>query len=193
MVPVSVLVEAREKIDTSKQTEALECVASINESEQDARAEENAMDWLTRLLVPVVSLAAGVAIVALPGGCKSSSQAESATVRGRLLFQGQPVAGGMVVFAPDTDRGFVGKPARAETSLDGSYVLQLDGKPSIPPGWYHVALADAPVLDPVLSYGKPLFPVKLARPDHSGLVREVIAGQEHTFDFGVEVPTDAGL
>ena len=151
------------------------------------------MSGLSRVLVAFGSMAVGVAIVSLPGGCKSSSQAGPATVHGRVTFQGKPVSGGIVVFAPDQDRGFTGKPARAETSADGSYTLHLDGNPHIPPGWYRVALADAPVLDPLQASGKLLFPTKLARPDHSGLIREVIAGQDHNYDFGVEVPAGAGL
>jgi hypothetical protein len=152
-----------------------------------------AMSGLSRVLIPFVAMAVGVAIVTIPGGCKSSSQAGPASVHGRVTFQGKPVVGGMVVFAPDPERGFTGKPARAETGADGSYTLKLDGNTIIPPGWYRVALADAPLLDPASMYGKPLFPASLARPDQSGLTREVVAGQENVFDFGVEVPSASGL
>jgi hypothetical protein len=146
------------------------------------------MRVLARILVPVVSLAVGVAVVALPGGCGKSAPPLPTTVRGRVTFQGQPVAGGLVVFTPDPARGFTGKPARGETGPDGSFTLLLDGRDHIPAGWYRVALADAPALDPAASFGKPAFPPQLGRPDRSGLVREVVAGKEHVFEFGVEVP-----
>jgi hypothetical protein len=146
------------------------------------------MRLLFRVLVPCVSLAVGVAVVALPGGCNKSSAPGPATVRGRVMFQGRPVVGGLVVFAPDPARGFAGKPARGETGPDGSFALQLDGSPHVPPGWYRVAIADAALTDPASTFGKPVFPPQLGRPDRSGLVREVVAGRENVFEFGVEVP-----
>lgn len=146
------------------------------------------MRLLFRLMVPVVALAVGVVVVALPGGCNSSSPPGPATVRGRVTFQGQPVVGGLVVFVPDPGRGFAGKPARGETGPDGSFALQLDGSAHLPPGWYRVAIADAPPADPVQASGKPAFPPQLGRPDRSGLVREVVAGRENVFEFAVEVP-----
>jgi hypothetical protein len=138
------------------------------------------------MLVPFVSLAVGVAAVALPGGCGSSATPGPTTVRGRVTFQGQPVAGGLVVFTPDPDRGGSGKPARAQTGPDGTFQLHLGDAPAIPPGWYRVALAALP--GEFVPYGQPPFPPQLARPDRSGLVREVVAGKENVFEFAVEVP-----
>lgn len=143
---------------------------------------------LLRVVVPIVSLAAGAVFVALHGGCSSSAPPGPATVRGKVTFQGQPVAGGLVVFAPDPDRGGTGKPARGETGPDGSFQLRLDGGQHIPPGWYRVAIAPAPALDPVESYGRPVFPPQLARPDRSGVVREITPGKDHVFEFAVESP-----
>src|SRR5262245_10125081 len=131
------------------------------------------MRTVFRLLIPFVSLAVGAAVVALPGGCSSSSGPGPATVRGRVTFQGQPVAGGLVVFSPDPDRGGTGKPARAETAPDGTFQLHLADSPTIPPGWYRVAIA-APPVSALPDSGRPIFPPQLARPDRSGLVREVV-------------------
>jgi hypothetical protein len=146
------------------------------------------MKTLLRLLVPVVAVAAGAAAVSLTGGCGSKTPAPGpATVRGRVTFNGHPVAGGLVVFTPDPRRGGTGKPARSETADDGSFSLALGDSPHIPPGWYRVSLAPAPAIpDPLSPSASPGFPAKLARPDLSGIEREVRAGHGHVFEFAVE-------
>lgn len=132
-----------------------------------------------RVLIPVLAL--------LGGGCGSKApEVGPATVKGRVLLNGQPVAGGLVVFAPNADRGSSGKPAFAETGPDGSYSLQLDRASAIPPGWYRISLAPPPMLAP--APGAVAFPAKLARPDLSGLEREIKPGKDHVFEFAVEVP-----
>jgi hypothetical protein len=144
------------------------------------------MKMLLRVLVPVVGLAAGFALMSLSGGCRSNAPPpEHATVRGTVTFNGKPVAGGLVVFTPDPQRGGHGKPARAETGPDGGFVLQLDASPQIPAGWYRVSIAPAPAIPDPASLTPP-FPAKLARPDLSGLEREVQPGKEHVFAFAVE-------
>jgi hypothetical protein len=145
------------------------------------------MKTASRLLIPIVALAAGAAAMSLSGGCGSSPPPNPATVRGKLLFNGRPVSGGLVVFTPDPERGGRGKPARAETGPDGSFLLLLDNSTHIPAGWYRVSLAPPPTLpDPISE--RPTFPAKLARPDMSGLVREVQSGKDHVFEFVVEAP-----
>ncbi|MBY0457201.1 MAG: hypothetical protein K2V38_07680, partial [Gemmataceae bacterium] len=54
---------------------------------------------------------------------------------------------------------------------------------AIPPGWYRIGLSPAPTIG---SPAGPIFPLKLARPDLSGLEREIKPGREHTFVFDVE-------
>jgi hypothetical protein len=145
------------------------------------------MKTVLRLVLPVVALAAGFGAMSLSGGCGSKAPPGPATVRGKVTFNGQPVAGGLVVFTPDPQRGGSGKPAHAETGPDGNFALQLDNSNEIPAGWYRVSLAPAPVIpDPLSATLKPAFPAKLARPDLSGLEREVQAGKEHVFEFAVE-------
>ena len=140
------------------------------------------MGALSRMLLPVVALIAGIAAVSLHLGCNnSSSPAGPATVRGRLSFHGQPVAGALVVFSPDRDRGTSGKPIRCETAPDGIFELRLEG--GIPAGWYRVAVAP-----PALSTAEH-FPPQLRRPDTSTIVREVVPGKEHFFELAIEIPT----
>lgn len=143
------------------------------------------MKLLLRMFVPLAALAAGFGAVGLTGGCGSKvSPPGPATVRGKVTFNGRPVAGGLVVFTPDPQRGGSGKPARGETGADGAFALHLESA-HIPAGWYRVSIVAAPALpDPAAE--APPFPPKLARPDLSGLEREVLAGKEHVFEFAVE-------
>jgi hypothetical protein len=140
---------------------------------------------LLRTAVPVAALAVGFGAAALSGGCGSKGPPGPATVRGKVTFNGRPVVGGLVVFTPDPQRGGRGKPARGETDATGAFALSLDAAPHIPAGWYRVSLAPAPAIPDPAADDTP-FPAKLARPDMSGLEREVLAGKEHVFEFAVE-------
>lgn len=141
------------------------------------------MPRLARLSIPILSLAIGAALVGLPGGCSRTTAAAPATVRGKVMFQGAPLAGGLIVFSPDPERGGSGKPARGDLANDGTFQLMLADATAIPPGWYRVAIAPAPLS----AHPDAIFPPQLARPDRSGIVREVKAGQENVFEFTVEV------
>lgn len=138
------------------------------------------MGRVVRVVVSALSLVAGVAATAAFGGCGPSTPPKETTVRGRLTFQGEPVAGGTVVFVPDPDRGGAGKPVRADTAADGTFTLRPADGP-VRAGWYRVALA-APAAAPT----DPPFPPELRRPDRSGVAREVTAGKDHVFEFAVE-------
>ena len=113
-------------------------------------------------------------------GCSGQSRSP-ATVRGHVLFQGKPLAGGTVVFAPHPDRGPASKPAIATLDSEGSFRLNADGSPYITAGWYRVALAD-----PGTPQTWAVFPAALRRPDRSGLEREVISGQDNVFEFEIQ-------
>jgi len=145
------------------------------------------MSILTRMCVSVVALCLGVLVVALPGGCSRKTAGKPTVVRGAITFQGKPLVGGVVVFSPDSQRGNSGKPVRGNVGTDGRYELRPAADTLIPPGWYRVAIAAAPSLDAPSALA-PAFPQKLARPDLSGLVREVKPEQENVFEFAVEVP-----
>ena len=124
-------------------------------------------------------------VLAAALGC-SKSEPATATVKGSVTFHGRPLAGGLVVFAPDREKGNSGKPVSATIGPDGWYRLSLEGSPNVTPGWYHVSLADAPRTfseEP----GFPRFPAALRRPDRSGLDREVLAGQENIFHLEIDV------
>ena len=102
------------------------------------------MSRLARLLVAVAALGIGAALVAIHGGCSRKATPTTATVSGKVTFQGEPLADGLIVFVPDPDRGGTGKPARGDLGPDGTFQLTIDGETMIPPGWYRVAIAPAP-------------------------------------------------
>lgn len=126
-------------------------------------------------------------------GCGRTENREVATVRGKVLFQGRPLAGGMIVFSPHPDRGTPGKTATADIDDRGEFKLRVEGQPYVAGGWYRVAIADPPTWTipipgdtPRLSAISP-FPESLRRPDKSGLEREVVAGRDNEFEFHIEV------
>jgi len=146
------------------------------------------MRGLVRITAPVIALAAGAALAALQTGCNRSSKPEApCTVRGRVTFQGQPVAGGMVIFTPDRDRGSSGKPLRADTDSNGIFELRFESNPAVPPGWYRVAIAP-PAGDASAGSSQSPFPPQLRRPDTSTLSREIAPARDNFFEFAVEVP-----
>lgn len=114
-------------------------------------------------------------------GCGKPAAEAPATVRGSASFQGRAMAGGLVCFTPDRDKGCPGKIASAFVQPDGTFQLPE----GIAPGWYRVGLAEPPEW-----YGSDwerAFPAVLRRPDQSGLERQVKAGAENVFDFPIEL------
>jgi len=146
------------------------------------------MTPLARGLVAVTALAFGVTLVALPGGCSRKAAPAPATVRGKVTYQGEPLAEGLIVFAPDPDRGGRGPSGQGEISADGTFQLMIAGGNTIPPGWYRVAFAPAPQYAPGSVRDRAPFPLQLSRPDQSGVIREVKASQENVFEFTIELP-----
>jgi len=145
------------------------------------------MGRLVSFFVPVTALALGAAFIALPGGCSRKTAPSPATVRGKVTYEGEPLAGGLIVFAPDPERGASGKHAQSELAADGSFQLSQAGESSIQPGWYRVAIAPAPQFTPGSLRDRIPFPLDLSRPDRSKVVREVRAAQENVFEFTIEV------
>jgi hypothetical protein len=125
-----------------------------------------------------------VTVVVLSAGCHRPTDDSATTVHGVVTFQGRPLAGGSIAFTPDGDRGGNGKPIAVELAGDGTYLLKQGNETSISPGWYRIAIAPHASSS---TAGPALFPRELARPDRSGLLREVKAGQDNRFDFVVEL------
>ena len=128
-------------------------------------------------LLPIVSACALL-------GCGKPQPEASATVHGQVTFQGEPLAGGLIVFAPNHQLGNDGPAYSAKLDNDGKYRLEDAGHASIQPGAYRVAIADAP--QRLSGDGTP-FPKALRRPDLSGLERTVVAERENIINFEIEV------
>lgn len=126
-------------------------------------------------------LAITAAICAAFAGCTGGERAP-ATVRGRVLFQGKPLAGGTIVFAPHPERGPAAPSAFAAIDHQGTFRLQSGNSPYIAAGWYCVAVADPGTRETWAA-----FPAALRRPDRSGIEREVRPGIDNVFDFHIEI------
>jgi hypothetical protein len=131
----------------------------------------------------------GIACLALTvaGGCGKSKPFET-VVRGQILYRGEPVSGGLIVFAPNPDRGSDGPVATATLNDDGSFTLTFpDGKP-VAPGWYRIAVAPkaGSVRVPTADRPYPGLPAKYRNPSLSGLEREVKAGADNVVLFDLD-------
>ena len=126
------------------------------------------------------------ALLAL-AGC-GRSKAPETVVRGQILYRGEPVSGGLIVFAPNADRGSDGPVATATLNADGSFTLTgADGQP-VPAGWYRIAVAPkaGSVEAPTAGRPYPGMPAKYRNPSLSGLNVEVKAGADNVICFDLE-------
>lgn len=122
---------------------------------------------------------AAVICLAAISGCGPHEPKSPTHVRGQVTFQGKPLAGGWIVFCPDRERGHAGRATPARLDAEGRYQLAPGHGPTLAPGWYLIAFAEA------AEATAPPFPPALRRPDCSGVTREVKAGKESVFDFDI--------
>jgi hypothetical protein len=130
-------------------------------------------------------------LLILVTGCSGTSSVQHAEVTGRVLFKGEPLPGGRLVFVA-THGGFANTSTIGE---DGSYKIKA------PVGEVHIAVdnrmlqprvarAPAPAkrtgesFNPVTGTYVPI-PSKYYEPDQSGLVYTVRKG-EQTYDIPLE-------
>ncbi len=116
-------------------------------------------------------------------GC--GQEAKLTPVHGQVFYQGQPLAGGTIVFTPDPERGGHGPLACGEIGQDGRYSLRTNQEFGAVPGWHRVTIAPpshpAPGSTPAAD-----LPRKYSDPEQSGLLREVKAGRVVEQDFQLE-------
>lgn len=134
-----------------------------------------------------VFLAGTVCAVLVLNGCDRSKPADT-VVRGQILYRGEPVSGGLVVFSPNPDRGSDGPLVTAMLERDGSFTLiGVDGKP-VAPGWYRIAVAPraGTLASPTAAHPYPGLPTRFRNPLLSGLEHEIKAGQENLVCFDLD-------
>jgi hypothetical protein len=126
-------------------------------------------------------------LAAILAGCGRSKPVET-VVRGQILYRGEPVSGGLVVFAPDSERGSSGPVITATLQPDGSFTLtSADGKP-VATGWYRIAVAAkaGSVELPTVQKPYPGLPAKYRNPTLSGLAGEIKPGADNVFCFDLD-------
>jgi hypothetical protein len=116
-------------------------------------------------------------LLVLAAGC-GPGETERVPVRGRVLYRGQPLAGGTIVFTPDADRGGRGPLAVGEIDADGHYTLRTGDQPGAVPGWHRVTIAAAGP--------EPSLPRRYRDPEHSGLSRQVRPDQANVIDLSLD-------
>ena len=83
---------------------------------------------MNKLVRPVAWMTITAALAFVTGflGCSRGGQAV-APVKGKVVFEGQPIKGGSITFRPvsvaGAESGMMGKPASAEVGQDGTFVL----------------------------------------------------------------------
>ena len=142
-------------------------------------------------------IVAGVCVVGLLG-CGNSGQLETAPVKGRVMYLGFPIHVGSLLFVPTAG----GPSAQGMIDKDGNYVMgTYDETDGVPPGEYKVMITafTAPGgegLPEDAADGNAgvvsIVPERYGDLDKSGLVVNVKAGVDNTFDFDLkdEVPND---
>ena len=134
-------------------------------------------------------LAAGSLVAALwliAGGC-GGDRLSTAPVEGKVLYRGEPLEFGSVLFQPEA-----GPPATGTIGADGSFELStysngdgaVIGKHRVSISCFESQGPNAPPPDPDREpgRGKPLVPRKYLRPETSGLTVEVKQDNE-PFEF----------
>lgn len=122
-------------------------------------------------------------LLAVCAGC-SNSAGPGAAIKGRVTCAGRPLANGLIVFTPDTERGQRGPGAQVRLDADGRYALPGGHASRLAPGWYRVTIA-GPV--DALESG-PRVAERYRYPERSGLEAEVRDQPEYEFNFDLDGP-----
>ena len=81
-----------------------------------------------RRFAPLIGPAVAAGLIGIVG-CSNKPPPPPLAVAGTVTYRGEPLAGGLVVFAPDAERGNDGPPLTATVGADGRYALRpADGE-----------------------------------------------------------------
>jgi len=117
-------------------------------------------------------------------GCQPGP-APLARVHGKVMVNGQPLRGGVIVFAPDEKRGNRGPLSHASIQEDGSYELNAKEGAGATLGWHRITLTAPPEKSALVTGME-----KYRNPDLSGLTYEVKPGQDNVCDIRIKVSGD---
>ncbi|EAQ81401.1 hypothetical protein DSM3645_23456 [Blastopirellula marina DSM 3645] len=129
-------------------------------------------------------------LIGLVGGCSSGGSLETATVTGKVSYQGKPLPYGSISFRPEA-----GSPAYAKLREDGTYSLSTFGNGDGAVIGKHQVLIIATETDagiaPANDSGiempvtKSVIPRKYTSFSTSQLTAEVISGKNNEFSFNL--------
>lgn len=97
---------------------------------------------------------------------------------GRILYRGQPVDAGTIVFTPDAERGNTGPLAWAEIQADGRFRLRSNEKEGIVAGWHRVTISG--------SCQSLILPTHYRDPERSRIIREIKPGSAEPLELQLD-------
>jgi hypothetical protein len=116
-------------------------------------------------------------VLVIAAGCGPGG-VERVPVHGQVLYRGQPLAGGTIVFTPDADRGGRGPLAVGEIDAEGHYHLRTGDNPGAVPGWHRITVAATAPDTPL--------PRRYRDPENSGLSRQVRPDMPNVIDLALD-------
>ncbi len=123
-------------------------------------------------------------LILIGAGC-GGSELSLVPVSGRVLYHGEPLSSGTIVFTPDLQRGARGPMAWGEVH-DGTFRLSTGGQTGVVPGWHRITIASLPGNATGTQTAGPRLPTRYRDPQLSELLREVKSGQENIVNFDLE-------
>jgi hypothetical protein len=127
----------------------------------------------------------GVLVLIVSLGCAPGE--ELGRIHGEVLFEGQPLDRGVVMFANQATGVYMTAPLQA----DGTYRVEMAKGSGLPLGEYQVAVAPpvldhpiGPILNPPQAADEPQFPLKYRSWDTSPLRITIVRGDN---EFNIEL------
>lgn len=83
-----------------------------------------------------------VTVICTVQGCGGQFEADQpVNITGRVSYQGQNLAEGVVLFSQETAFGCAADAVATNLSFDGYFVVSQSGHAGLPPGYYRIAIS----------------------------------------------------